>query len=362
MPDLLSRYHDVLKQNNWQADEFQTHAVQELQRLLIDLNPVKTLWPFVRKKQIKGVYLYGGVGRGKSMLMDLFFDEASIKINKLIKKRKVHFHQFMIETHDWLHQHRGEGMDDLLPRYADYVSNQAKLLCFDEFHVTDVADAMILGRLFTELFNRNVVIVATSNWAPHHLYEGGLQRDRFLPFIKLLQEKMAVLYLDSDKDYRTIANPDQDLYYFYPLSAQVKSRIEDLFKELSNGAPMTENMMEVKGRKMSIHHAGDVAYFTFAELCEQPLGAEDYIAIAGKYNTIFITNIPHLGGEKRNEAKRFILLIDCLYEAQAKVIISAETKIENLYWGDDHGFEFDRTISRLIEMQSLGYHQERLRG
>ncbi len=359
MPDLLSKYQAVLKEKQWQSDPFQLAAVAELQRLLVDLNPVKTLWPFKKKRDVLGVYLHGGVGRGKSMLMDMFFDEASQKLNKLIKKRRVHFHEFMIETHNWLHQNRGEAMDDLLPRYAEHVAGKSKLLCFDEFHVVDVADAMIIGRLFTALLNQGVVVVATSNWPPSNLYEGGLQRDRFLPFIKLLQEKMVALHLDSDTDYRTLHDQDQDLYYFYPLNPETKSKMDQLYSELTDNKNSETKKLKIKGRTIDVQYVDDVATFTFAGICEKAYGAEDYIEIAQNFDTVFIHDIPPLGYDRRNETKRLILLIDCLYEAKCRVIISAASAIEKLYRGHDHAFEFDRTISRLMEMQSFAYHEQR---
>ncbi len=357
MANLQKNYQNVLSANGWQADEFQLQAIENLQRLLNELKPSKKLSFFKKQPDVKGVYLYGGVGRGKSMLMDLFFDEA-LKIQA--KSRRIHFHEFMIGTHDWLHAYRGEGMDDLLPRYADFVAKQVKLLCFDEFHVTDVADAMILGRLFTELFARGLVVVATSNWAPDGLYEGGLTRDRFMPFIALLKKEMDSLHLDSDTDYRKISDPNQDVYYFHPLNKETKNKIEQLFSELTGHAEVKQEVITVKGRDIIVNAAGDIAQFTFADICEKPYGAEDYIAIAQKYDTVFLTEVPSLTGDNRNEAKRLILLIDCLYEGKCRLIISAVECVDNLYQGDDHAFEFDRTVSRLMEMQSALYHDERL--
>lgn len=355
---LIEKYQQILKSEDFQADSEQEKAVKQLQRLLSDIK-AKPKFNFFRKKEVpKGVYLYGGVGRGKSMLMDIFFEE----VPDTIKKRRIHFHEFMIETHDWLHQHRGDEMDDLLSEYASHVAKNIKLLCFDEFHVTDVADAMILGRLFTALFDKGVVVVATSNWRPNDLYEGGLQRELFLPFIALLQQRMVVVHLDSDKDYRQIADADQDVYYFSPLDKKTQDKVDALFKVFSNDGPIQQDMVSVKGRDMTVQNSGDCARFTFAELCEKPLSAEDYIAIAARYDSIFVEQIPNLQESNRNEAKRFILLIDCLYEAKCRLVLSAESQIDSLYQGNDHAFEFDRTISRLMEMQSLAYHVKRMTG
>jgi cell division protein ZapE len=356
MPNLLTQYKSKLKAQGWQSDQEQLAGIEELQHLAQDLKPLKSFWPFSKKKEIKGVYLYGGVGRGKSMLMDLFFDYMP----ETLPKRRAHFHEFMIETHDWLHANRGSNMADLLPAYARHVSNNLRLLCFDEFHVTDVADAMILGRLFTALMEQGVVVVATSNWAPNDLYQGGLQRELFLPFIALLNERMGVVHLDSDKDYRSLSDPDQNVYYFHPLSVETSKNIDLLFTELTKSQKIEVKIIRVKGRELEIKAVNDVARVTFTQLCDQALGAEDYIKIAQSFDTVFVENIPMLSAENRNEAKRFILLIDCLYEAKCRLIISAEKDLHNLYGGDDHAFEFDRTVSRLMEMQSSTYHEERL--
>lgn len=357
MPNLQQRYKNVLKENNFQADAEQERAVKSLQRLLKELSAAKSFSLFSKKKMLRGVYLHGGVGRGKSMLMDLFFAELPPNI----KSRRVHFHEFMIETHDWLHQYRGEGMEDLLPNYARHVSENVRVLCFDEFHVTDVADAMILGRLFTALFERGVVVVATSNWAPDNLYEGGLQRDLFLPFIDLLKKQMEIVHLDHDQDYRQLADPDQDVFMFYPLDSQTADKVEALFKSLSQDKEVKTDKIKVKGRNIEIKAAGKIACSSFADLCEKPLAAEDYIAIAARYDTLVLENIPRLDDTKRNETKRFILLIDCLYEAHCRLVMSAENNIHDLYEGDDHAFEFDRTVSRLMEMQSSAYHEKRVK-
>lgn len=357
MPTLHNKYKTKLKTEGWHEDAQQLKAVDALERLRQNLKRPKSFWPFAKKKEIKGVYLYGGVGRGKSMLMDLFFENAPDKI----QKRRVHFHEFMIETHEWLHANRGDNMADLLLAYARHVSTNLRLLCFDEFHVTDVADAMILGRLFTALMEQGVIVVSTSNWQPDNLYEGGLQRELFLPFIALLKARMEIIHLDSDKDYRQLSDPDQDVYYFHPLNQVTLNKVNQLFSKLSHHAPAEEMEIKVKGRKLKIYASKNIARFTFAQLCEKPLGAEDYIKIAQKFESVFIENIPKLSPEKRNEAKRFILLIDCLYEAKCQLVLSSKNDIHHLYEGHDHAFEFDRTISRLMEMQSAAYHQARLK-
>jgi cell division protein ZapE len=249
-------------------------------------------------------------------------------------------------------------VDDLMPRYAEHVSKTVELLCFDEFHVTDVADAMLLGRLFAALLERGVIIVATSNWAPDDLYEGGLQRDLFLPFIALLKQRMEIVHLDSEHDYRQMADPDQDVYYFYPLNAATKERARQLFLDYAQGQAVMSDSLEVKKRIIEVKQsANGAAKFGFSELCEQPHGAEDFIAIARSYHTVFITDIPRLTYDRRNEVKRLILLIDCLYEEGCRVVITADAAVDSLYHDGNHAFEFDRTISRLIEMQSSSYHE-----
>lgn len=352
---ILKRYKEALDAEGWCEDTQQLKAIKALTCLLKNLKTKKSIWPFSKKEKTKGIYLHGGVGRGKSMIMDIFFHE----LPDTLKSRRVHFHEFMIETHDWLHAHRGDGMDDLLPNYARHVSNNVHVLCFDEFHVTDVADAMILSRLFTALFDHGVVVISTSNWMPDNLYEGGLQRDLFLPFIKLLKKQMKVVHLDSDTDYRQLSDPDQSVYYLYPLNKKIEEKLNKIFSELAEGHNITSETLTIKGRDIQIQSANNMARFTYTELCEQPLGAEDYIGIAQKYHTVFVENIPRLNDSKCNEVKRLILLIDCLYEAHCRLIISAEDDVRYLYGGEEHAFEFDRTISRLMEMQSNIYQDKR---
>jgi len=308
------------------------------------------------KPPIKGVYLYGGVGRGKSMLMDLFFES----LPKTVKARRVHFHEFMIEVHDYIHSRRmdesGVGMvEQALPSLADLILRQYDVLCFDEFHVTDITDAMILGRLFKILFENDLIIVATSNWEPDRLYEGGLQRERFLPFIDLLKSRVKTQHLDSPHDYRVLGIKIEGTY-FTPLNSKAKKSADSVFSELTQGNMAEEMTLTVKGREIKVKETlKGIARFTFAELCERPYGAEDYLTITRNFHTVFIEGVPKMGYDRRNEAKRFMNLIDALYEGRRRVIITAQTTPEKLYSGHDHAFEFERTVSRLIEMQSDTY-------
>lgn len=304
----------------------------------------------------RGVYMYGGVGRGKSMLMDLFYEA----LPRDIKKRRIHFHAFMIEVHNYFHSRREDGdidtgVDALIPSLSSIIAARSDVLCFDEFHVTDITDAMILGRLFTALFDRGVVVVATSNWAPDRLYEGGLQRERFLPFIDLLKKRMEVVHLDSDTDYRGQFLQDAGTY-FHPLGAASRTLVDTMFKKLTGEDIGHREILKVKGRNIVVSCAADgVAKFSFAQLCETPHGAEDYLKIAQTYHTVILENVPKLGYDRRNEAKRLMVLIDALYEHGTQLIMSADAPPEKLYRGHDHEFEFERTVSRINEMQSTAY-------
>lgn len=352
----LQIYNQKLKIGELKPDPAQEIIVQALDDLFLEVmtlhgNKTKKSWLKNLLKRsgtgIKGLYIYGGVGRGKSMLMDLFFEALPIE-----QKRRVHFHEFMIEVHDYINN-RADTKNTLL-NFARQSALKTQILCFDEFHVTNIADAMILGRLFTALFESSVTVVATSNWAPDDLYKDGLQRDRFLPFIDILKNHAHVHPLESPNDYRTQKLMDAQTY-FYPLNATTAQKFETLYEELTDhGTPHIE-ILDVKGREISVDACGSVAKFSFAKLCESPLGAEDYLKIAQKYNTVFISGTPKLTYDRRNEAKRFILLIDALYEAGTHVIITAQTPPHDLYVGDDHAFEFERTVSRLMEMQSKEY-------
>lgn len=365
--NLQARYMELVEAKEITEDGAQKKLVSRLCQLqqeltLYDLTKGNSsLHNFFKKKPQKkekpqGVYIHGDVGAGKSMLMDMFFATTSIA-----KKRRIHFHAFMMEIHNAMHEWRSKNKNnadakDPIPPLAEKISNEAWLLCFDEFQVHDIADAMILGRLFTCLFENGVIVVATSNRPPADLYKDGLQREHFLPFIDLLKKQMDVVSLDADKDYRLDRLKSMETVFFNPLGDEADEYINDSFAKLTNHAKPGTATLLVGGRKLYANHvAGDVAIFSFAELCEQPLGAADYQEIATEFNTVLIRNIPILTPEHRNEAKRFVTLIDQFYEHKVKIICSAAAPPESLYPEGDGAFEFQRTVSRLMEMQSEEY-------
>jgi cell division protein ZapE len=314
-------------------------------------------WLFARKQPpaaVRGLYIHGGVGRGKTMLMDMFFELVPVR-----RKRRVHFNDFMADVQDRIQKHRlarknGDAKeDDPIPPVARALAEQAWVLCFDEFSVTDIADAMILSRLFSALFANGVVLVATSNVAPEDLYRDGLNRQLFLPFISLLERNAEVMTLDSDKDYR-LEKLSRMPVYITPADAAADAALDDIWRAMTHSRPVAETALTVKGRQVVVPRAtGDAARFSFADLCEKPLGARDFLAIAGRFSTIFIDHVPVLGEGRRNEAKRFILLIDTLYDHHIRLVVSADAPPTGLYTAKrgNEVFEFERTASRLIEMQ-----------
>jgi cell division protein ZapE len=309
-------------------------------------------------EQIKGLYVYGEVGRGKTMLMDLFFAASPVA-----RKRRVHFHEFMAEVHERVQGFRnklkfGEVRDgDPIQLTAAAIADETWLLCFDEFHVTDIADAMILGRLFKRLFELGVVVVATSNVAPDDLYRDGLNRGLFLPFIALIEQYMDVVQLQARADFRLEKLAGQPVWYV-PADRAADAALDEAWRRLTGGLPGAAQELTVKGRRLHVPCAAKgVARFSFHELCEQPLAAIDYLKIAHEFHTIVLARIPVMDYDCHNEAKRFINLIDTLYDNAIKLLASAEAEPTALYRASD-GFEaqeFKRTASRLIEMRSEAY-------
>jgi cell division protein ZapE len=367
MANVLRQYRDRVEAGLLSDDPIQAEAAARLDDLALRLaNPPKSGW-LSKPEPVTGLYLWGGVGRGKSMLMDLFFEDAAPKA-----KRRVHFHEFMAEIQDlldiWRKMPESERRrspwrvksagDDPIPPVAKQVAAGAQLLCFDEFQVTQIADAMILARLFEQLFARGITMVATSNREPDDLYKDGINRPLFLPFIKHLKERCDIFHLASDRDYRLdrlIAAP----IWYAPLGPEAEASLDEVWARLTSGAQAQHVTLTVKGRKLEVScEAAGVARFTFQELCARPLYSRDYLTIAANFHTIILSGIPLLGPENRNEAARFVALIDALYEAKIKLVASAATEPEALYPEGDGAFEFERTSSRLHEMRSTDYLAE----
>ena len=365
----IRNYYDAKVRNGEiESDPAQAKIVAKLDTLCEDLesySPARKTaalgWLFGAKGAShvpRGLYIWGGVGRGKSMLMDMFFDRVAVA-----KKRRVHFHAFMAEVHAAIFKYRqalkrGEvkGEDPIGP-VAEGIAKDATLLCFDEFTITDIADAMILGRLFKVLFARGVVVVVTSNVEPQDLYRDGLNRDLFLPSIELIEAQMDVIRLESRADYRMEKMAGAETFHV-PADAEARSALTEAFKSLTGRETGKADTLKVLGRSIEVPQSrGNVARFSFHDLCEKPLGAQDYLAIAKRYHSVIVDDIPVLKAAQRNEAKRFIILIDAFYESHIKFFASAEATPEKLFEAEDgrEAFEFQRTVSRLNEMRSNDY-------
>lgn len=360
----LERYQRDLTRSDFRHDTAQEQAVQHLQRLYEELVAAwqdeqrqsvlgaifKRLRGDESRKLVRGLYFWGGVGRGKTYLMDNFFESLPFE-----QKLRAHFHRFMRRVHAELK--KLDGQKNPLKKVADIIAHEARVICFDEFFVSDITDAMILGTLMEELFARGVTLVATSNIIPDGLYRDGLQRARFLPAIALLNEHTLVVNVDGGVDYRLRALEQAELYH-YPLDEAADKSLLCSFKSLlpSGVVYQSDIELEVEGRMIFARHLGEgVAWFDFVELCDGPRSQNDYIELAREYHTVVLSNVPALGRAKDDQARRFVNLVDEFYDRQVKLVISAEMPLANLYSSGRLDFEFQRTVSRLLEMQSHDY-------
>ena len=367
---MRERYDALVENGEISRDEAQIALISHFDRLLDELS-VKRIsqkssplgWLFGKNKDnhsgVRGLYIYGEVGRGKTMLMDLFFSCLPDG-----DKRRAHFNDFMADVHDRINRHRqaltrGETkQNDPIPPVAASLAKEAKVLCFDEFTVTDIADAMVLSRLFTALFKDGVTLIATSNVAPDNLYKDGLNRQLFLPFIKILEDNVEVFNLDADTDYR-LEKADRKPVYIIPLGHKAQEKMDAAWALIEQGKTAKSEIVDVRGHPVHVPRVvNDAARFDYIDLCAIPLAASDYLALSERYHTFFIDNVPIMDDEHRNETKRFILLIDTLYDRHIRLFISAAATPDKLYQGTNQTtetFEFERTASRLFEMQSEEY-------
>jgi cell division protein ZapE len=361
MSSVLARYKALITSGELKPDAGQAAAAARLEALATALEATpkrgSTLWKVLGKKPEapRGVYMWGGVGRGKSMLMDLFFNCLNIN-----RKRRVHFGEFMLEVHQRIAVERAKELGDPIPPVAAGLAEEARLLAFDEMMVTNSPDAMILSRLFTELVARGVTVVTTSNRAPGDLYRNGLNREHFLPFIALLEQKLDVLTLNGPVDYRRDRLGNQPTW-LVPNGLEATRQLSDAFFRLTDfpvedRAHVPSEEIVVQGRTLPVPKSlKGVAVFSFKRLCEANRGTADYLAIARRFHTVILVGIPKLGPENRNEAARFVSLIDALYEYKVKLLAVADAEPDQLYEKGDGRFEFDRTVSRLEEMRSEEY-------
>ncbi len=355
----VQRYQIDLQRNGFQHDDAQRDAVRALNAVhdaLVERfetaqkvrGPARLREIRRQKTPAQGLYLWGGVGRGKTYLMDLFYESLPFR-----RKLRVHFHRFMQHVHKELTVL--QGTKDPLTAVAERIHKEAVVICFDEFFVTDIGDAMILGGLFERLFARGVTLVATSNIVPDRLYENGLQRQRFLPAIAMVKQFCDVLNVDSGVDYRLRVLEQAELYHS-PLDAQAESSLRRSFQDLSFGLSVLDGILDINDRSVEvIARTDDVLWSRFSELCEKPRSAHDYIEIAREYHTVLLADVPHMGSHNDDAARRFINLVDEFYDRSVKLIMSAERPILELYSQGRLNFEFQRTQSRLQEMQSREY-------
>ncbi len=357
----LQRYQQNLEAQGFQPDPAQRAAVEALDALFHELvaaeqaereagllSRLKQLWQKQAPEPVVGLYLWGGVGRGKTWLVDTFYDCLPFE-----RKMRIHFHRFMQRVHNELT--RLEGTPDPLLTVADTLAAEARVVCFDEFFVSDITDAMILGGLMEALFERGVSLVATSNIVPDELFKDGLQRQRFLPAIELVKRYTRVLNVDAGIDYRLRALEQAELYH-WPLDEAADESLKRSFDSLAPEAGMRWEKLEINGRYLSSNYlADDVVWFEFSELCDGPRSQNDYIELARIYHAVLIGNVPQMGRETDDQARRFVNLVDEFYDRNVKLVLSAEVPLLDLYRGGGLDFVFERTISRLQEMQSHEY-------
>lgn len=360
----LAEYLDRVGKGELEPDSAQHEAVMRLDALALDLRALKPiskgLFSIFKRAPApeppRGLYIYGGVGRGKTMLMDLFYGAVDLEA-----KRRIHFHEFMAQAHERIAAARKSVEGDPIPKVAEAFVNEASLLCFDEMHVTDIADAMILGRLFKRMLEAGVVVVATSNAHPDDLYKNGLNRQLFLPFIDLIGDHLDILELTSQKDFRLDKLVGHPLY-FSPSDKTAENELDRHWQRLTGKTPGHPTSLHVQGRQVHVPLASmGVARFSFADLCAKPLGAADYLQVARTFHTLIIDHIPTMGPAERNEARRFINLIDALYDNRVGLIASAAAEPDDLCTTGDSAELFQRTASRLMEMRSQSYLTDRLK-
>jgi cell division protein ZapE len=348
---MLNYYKNILESGKIKPDEAQAKLAQKLDSLKNAIEefykPKKLLARIVGKapEKPKGLFIFGKVGRGKSMMMDGFF-----KVVQLDEKKRIHFHEFMQKVHAEIHKFRTAGTQDPVKAVATMFAENTKLLCFDEYEVTDVSDAMILSKLFKEMSEQGVIFVMTSNKPPQDHYKEGLQRQAYLEFCMYLSGVVEIFSLDSKRDYRMVQKAEAE-NFFVPINFENTQNLKERFKSIS-AENLTKTKLEVGGRILEIRTAGKIAWASFTELCGANLGAADYLQIAKNYNILFLEAIPKMTEDQRNEARRFINLVDILYENKVILIATADAEPENLYSaGATASFEFNRTASRLKEMR-----------
>ncbi len=359
--DLHDAYHQYVADHSLQTDEAQLRVIDHMQALMDSVvwqdkcpeTNVFSKWLTASPvSSSRHLYIYGGVGLGKSMLMDLFFCCCPVK-----KKRRVHFHAFMQEVHHFVHEEESQGHVDVMQAFADKIRKETLLLCFDEFQAVDIAEAKIVERLFRILFDKGVLSIITSNRHPMDLYRGGLLEDQFRPFVEFLDQSSTVVQLTGKVDYRTIkGQSDASLYKVEADREASKAFVQASYLEHSGAESIQAGYIEVFGRQVPLTAIHNKTLLTsFSELCEQPLAAADYLTIAQQFDTVILSDIPRLSSSSRNEARRFSTLIDNLYEHRVKFICTAVVDADELYNQGKGVFEFKRTVSRLKEMQSAGY-------